>query len=191
MFCAALQLAMAVWIDRFGFRDRPPNVLDLRLANDILLLCESEHVAIWLLDNLVRCCSHVGVLLNMDKTGILRTEAQPPSQLSTPNGLVVDILSGLTSHKWLGCQLSSKGSANTQKDVEFRLKAASRPLIKKNRQALCDRRVSILEPLKYFRGKSFHPFHALQRAIRNPHFRFTPNGCGVSEVCPTNCGSSI
>ena len=123
LFCAGLQLAMAVWRGDAGLisldlRDGSPNPLDLRFADDILLLCNSGDEASWLLDHLVRCCSHVGLLLNMDKTTkILTTEAQPPSQLFTPNGLVVDILSGLTSHKWLGCQLSSMGSANTQNDV--------------------------------------------------------------------------
>ena len=154
LFCVALQLAMVVWRGDVGlyvwiFVTAPPISWIFDLLATFYCFAALNTKPVGCLTILVRRCSHVGLLLNMDKTKILTSEAQPPSQLSTRNGLVVDILSGLTSHNWLGCQVSSMGSANTQNDVEFHLNAASHAF-HANRPALCDRRVSILERLNIF-----------------------------------------
>ena len=148
LYCATFQLAVAGWRGDAGLigldlRDGSFNLLDFRLADDIFATLNTKAVGC------LTICSAVVVTLAcclMWTTMILTTEAQPPSQLYTPNGLVVDILSGLTSHKWLGCQLSSMGSADTQNNVQFHLNAASRASYA-NRHALCDRSVSILERL--------------------------------------------
>ena len=100
-FVRARQLAMLAWrgdavLIGLVPPDGSPNLLDLRFADDMLSFSNSGHEASWWLDNLVRCCSHVGLLLNMDKTKIASIEAKAPSQLFTPSGPVVDILSDAT-----------------------------------------------------------------------------------------------
>ena len=108
------------------FGDGLPELLDLRFADDLLLFARSAQDAAKLLDDLVRCCSGVGLRLNVTKTKIVTSEAQAPAQLLTPAGSIVDILPPDASHKWLGCLLSSKGSRASSADVDFHLQAASR-----------------------------------------------------------------
>ena len=113
LFCAVLQAALAIWrqsVESLGldFGDGLPALLDLRFADDLLLFAKSARDAAVLLDELVRCCSLVGLCLNATKTKVLTTEAQAPSRLLTLSGHVVDILSPDDSHKWLGCMLSCR-----------------------------------------------------------------------------------
>ena len=124
-------------------------LLDLRLANDVLIFAKFRQEISLLLDELVRQCARVGLILNAKKTKILTTEAQAPCQLTTPAGMSVDVLSGLSTHKWLGSLLSSRGSGHTAADVEFHLSSASRAFYA-NRQTLCDKNVSILHRLRCF-----------------------------------------
>ena len=49
--------------------------------------------------NLVENHAPVGLQLNVQKTDILTTQAQPPSQLQTPNGLIISVLDRESSHK--------------------------------------------------------------------------------------------
>ena len=103
LFCAVLQAALAIWrqsVESLGldFGDGFPALLDLRFADDLLLFAKSARDAAVLLDELVRCCSHVGLCLRATKTKVLTTEAQPPSRLLTLSGHVVEILSPDDSH---------------------------------------------------------------------------------------------
>ena len=88
---------MGMWrrtVGRFGLDlgDGGPTLLDLRFADDILIFATTYIDAGLLLDELVACLSQVGLVLNIDKTKVMTTEAQPPSFLSTPAGLQIEIL---------------------------------------------------------------------------------------------------
>ena len=61
----------------------------------------------------------------------------------------MEILSGGTTHRWLGCLVSDEGSGNTTADVDFHLQSAPRAF-HANRHILCDRIVSVLDRLKFF-----------------------------------------
>ena len=74
-----------------------PTLLDLRFA-DILIFATTYIDAGLLLDELVMCLSHVGLILNTDETKVMTTEAQPPSFLSTPAGLNIEILDQKSCH---------------------------------------------------------------------------------------------
>ena len=66
------------------------------------------------------------LVLNTTKTDIITTEAQAPSLSMTPAGLNVEMLSGMSTHQWLGCPMSRLGSLNSAADVEFHVRTASR-----------------------------------------------------------------
>ena len=154
LFCAVLQTALSEWrqsVASFGldFGDGLPELLDLRFADDLLLFARSAQDAAKLLDDLVRCCSGVGLRLNVTKTKIVTSEAQAPAQLLTHAGSIVDILPPDASHKWLGCLLSSKGSRASSADVDFHLQAASRAFFA-NKQILLDRNVCLKQRLEFF-----------------------------------------
>ena len=89
LFCAVLQAALSAWrqsVEFLGldFGDGLPPLLDLRFADDLLLFANSANDAAQMLDELVRCCSAVGLRLNARKTKVLTTEAQAPPKLITP-----------------------------------------------------------------------------------------------------------
>ena len=72
LFCAVLEMAMGVWRGRdgrlgLGLGDGGPTLLDLRFADDILIFATTYIDAGLLLDELVTCLSHVGLILNTDK----------------------------------------------------------------------------------------------------------------------------
>ena len=124
--------------------DGGPTFLDLRLADDILIFATTYIDAGLLLDELVVCLSLVGLVLNTDKTKV-----QPPSFLSTPAGLRVEILDHQSCHKWLGCMLSMPTVIKKRHDVDQQLQAASKPFFC-HRATLCDRNVSLGKRLRYF-----------------------------------------
>ena len=51
-------------------------------------------------DALVTCLEQVGLKLNASKTKIARTQAQPPSTLTTPPGCKLEVLQQTKTHKW-------------------------------------------------------------------------------------------
>ena len=75
--------------------------------------------------------------------------AQPPSQLQTPNGLTISVLDRESSHKWLGCMLTTSTVQTTTCDVECRLQAAAKAF-NANRWILCDPKVLIAQKIEYF-----------------------------------------
>ena len=82
LFSAVQQWAMRKWrLDvenaHYGIdlQDDLPKLLDLRFADDILLLARTAHEALFLLESLLQEFEEVGLLLNGDKTVVLTNEA--------------------------------------------------------------------------------------------------------------------
>ena len=86
----------------------------------------------------VQCLGRVGLVLNLSKTKLLTTQAQPPDQLLFDLDTCIDVIHGDATHKWLGCQLSMSGDQVA--DVEYHLQAASRAFWA-NQWVLCDRQM--------------------------------------------------
>ena len=154
LFCCVLQVALVAWRNDVGhlgidFQDGLAKLLDLRFADDILLFAMTRDEAARILDAIVQALAAVGLLLNPTKTKVLTTEAQPPSTLSTPNGLVVDVLNREDSHKWLGCLLCTKSEGNHAVDTDHHVQAAFKAFFA-NRWLLCDQKVSLRDRLRYF-----------------------------------------
>ena len=154
LFCSVLEMSMANWRDemeRLGLdlRDGGRSLLDLRFADDILIFGTDYHVIGVLLDKLVENLAAVGLQLNALKTKVLTTQAQPPSQLQTPNGLTISVLDRESSHKWFGCMLTTSTVQTTTCDVECRLQAAAKAF-NANRWILCDPKVSIAQKIEFF-----------------------------------------
>ena len=154
LFCSVLQLAMGRWrsqVEHLGLNlgDGMLHLLDLRFADDILLFRESAQAVGSMRDPFVACLEQVGLKLNASKTKVLTTQAQPPSTLTTPAGLELEVLEPTNSHKWLGCLLSTANTGNRQQDMNYRLQNASRAF-QANRWILCDKNVSIALRLKFF-----------------------------------------
>ena len=110
---------------------------------------KNYHVIGVLLDKLVENLAAVGLQLNAQKTKVLTTQARPPSQLQTPNGLTISVLDRESSNKWLGCMLTTSTVRTTTCDVECRLQAAAKTF-NANRWILCDPKVSIAQKIEYF-----------------------------------------
>ena len=130
-------------------RDGGRSLLDLRFANNVLILGTDDHVVGVALNKFVENLAAVGLQLNPQKTKVLTTQAQPPSQLQTPNGLTISVLDRESSHKWLGCMLTTSTVQTTTCDVECRVQAAAK-VFNANRWILCDPKVSIARKIEYF-----------------------------------------
>ena len=154
LFSSVLEMAMACWrasVEDLGLdlRAGGPALLDFRFADDILIFGTSYHVIGTLLDKLVENLAAVGLQLKVDKTKILTSQAQPPQSLQTPNGLTITIIDQESSHKWLGCMLTTTLEKSTTCDVGHRLQSAAK-IFNANRWILCDTRVAIAKRLEYF-----------------------------------------
>ena len=129
---------------------------------------------------LVENLAPVGLQLNTQKTKVLTTQTQPPSQLQTPNGLVISVLDRESSHKWLGCMFTTAPVQTTTCDVECRLQAAARAF-NANRWILCDPKVSIRQTLTL--TLNLHacrqPIWAQVRQVK-PTSKYNTNNYGVS-----------
>ena len=157
LFTAVLQWAMRSWrasVGQVGFDlgDGLPRLLDLRLADDILLFCRSAQETRATVDSVVWHLANVGLILNAEKAVILTTEAQPPPHIQLADGQFVAVLPRHMPHKWLGCMFSAVGGAtSTNNDLNHHLGAASRALFA-NGWILRDRNVSLCSRLKYFQA---------------------------------------
>ena len=87
-------------------RDGLCHLLDLRFADDILVFSSSGEEIGMLLDSLVSELAKVGLVLNASKTVVLTSQAQGPTQITTPTGLVIKVVPRSSAQKWLGCMLS-------------------------------------------------------------------------------------
>ena len=146
-------MAMACWhasVEDLGLdlRHGGPALFDFRFADDILIFGTSYHVIRALLDKLVENLAAVGLQLNVDKTKILTSQAQPPQRLQTPNGLTISIIDQESSHKWFGCMLTTTLEKSTTCDVDDRLQSASK-IFNANRWILCDIPVASAKRLEY------------------------------------------
>ena len=154
LFCSVLQLAMEDWrcdVSNNGLDlgDGGPPLLDLRFADDILLFAGSAEQLGYMLDKLVTLLGKVGLKLNAAKTKVLTTQAQPPKTLTTRAGLEIGVLDQSSSHKWLGCMLSTANAGRRQDDIDHRLQSAARAF-HVHKWILCDKMVSMASRLKFF-----------------------------------------
>ena len=150
LFCAVIQFAMRKWRLRVGdlgfdLSDGMPHLIDLRLANDILLFARSALEMGKLLDGLVAELSEVGLLLNADKTVVLTSQSQLPSTITTGHWITLKVLPGNVAQKWLGCMLTAYGSEQKSLDLQCHLQHADT-----NKWILEDRKVPISQRLRYF-----------------------------------------
>ena len=125
LFCSVLQLAMGRWrnqVEHFGLNlvDGMSHLLDLRFAGDILFRGGSAQAVGSMLHALVACLEQAGLKLNASKTKVLTTQTQPPSTLTTPAGLELEVLERTKSHKWFGCLLSMINMGTRQQDMNYR-----------------------------------------------------------------------
>ena len=95
------------------FHDGYPPLLDLQFADDILAFNETAEGAASLLDALITTLDKIGFILNVSKTVILTTEAQPPDHITTPAGHTIVVKDSFGTQKWLGSGLSSSRSLVT------------------------------------------------------------------------------
>ena len=95
--------------------------MDLRFADDILLLANSGPELAQILDKFVKAVGKVGLRLNVDKTVILTNEAQPPNTLVTKDGLILKVLERNQRQKWLGCILTACGSMMQHLDLAYHM----------------------------------------------------------------------
>ena len=63
----------------FGLGDGGPPLMDLRLADDLLLVASTRSAGLELLDALISELSMAGLILNDEKTKVITNEAQAPS----------------------------------------------------------------------------------------------------------------
>ena len=151
LFRAATRYGPVSRVEHFGLNlgDGMSHLLDLSFADDILLFGESAQAVGSMLNALVTCLEQVGLKLKASKTKVLTTQAQPPSTLTTPAGLELEVLEQTKTHKWLGCILSTLNMGNRQQDMNYSLQNASRAF-QANKWILCDKNVSIALRLKFF-----------------------------------------
>ena len=134
--------------------DGGPPLLDLRFADDILLFAGSAEQLGYMLDKLVTSLGKVGLKLNAAKTKVLTTQAQPPKTLTTRAGLEIGVLDQSSSHKWLGCMLSTANAGRRQDDIDHRLQSAARAF-HVHKWILCDKMVSMASRLKFFDAMNY------------------------------------
>ena len=91
----------------------------------------------------------VGLKLNAAKTKVLTTQVQPPKTLTTRAGLEIAVLDQSSSHKWLGCMLSTENAGKRPDDIDHRLQSAARAF-HVHKWILCDKVVSMASPLRFF-----------------------------------------
>ena len=94
-------------------------------------------------------CRIAGSSRAWNKTKVMTTEAQPPSFLSTPAGLQIEILEQQSCHKWLGCMWCMPPVNKKRHDVDQHLQAASKAFFC-HRATLYDRNILIGKRLPYF-----------------------------------------
>jgi len=148
LFCCLLEWAMARWqrmsgTAGFDLGDGLRRLLDLRFADDVVFFAKSQEEAAVLLTSLVDELATGGLMMNADKTVVLTTEAQPPDTLLLPSGVRIKRVS---SHKWLGCILSTDA---VKHDQEYHLQAATRAFYA-SRWVFTAKHVSISSRLNYF-----------------------------------------
>jgi hypothetical protein len=154
LFTAVLEHAMRRWrlrVEHLGFdlMDGGNNLLELRLADDILVFAGSELLAWMPLDTLAMELSDVGLVLNSDKTVALTNQAQPPATTTTPNGICINVVPRDAAHKWIGCFLSFSSESHHAADVNHHIQTATKAFYA-NRAILCMQNTSVKLRLRYF-----------------------------------------
>ena len=107
---------------RLDLRNSGPPLLDLRFADDILLLAGSTKQLGYMLDKLVRSLGKVGLKLNAVKTKALATQRQPPKTMTTRAGLEM----GTTRCSINGRMFSTENAGRRQDDIDHGLQSGAR-----------------------------------------------------------------
>ena len=94
-------------------------LLELRFADDVLIIAKTREEAQNLLDSLLGHLEAAGLVLNTSKAVALTTETQPPSFIQFRDSHMIKVLGHTESHKWLGCMLSACPGQDS--DVEYRM----------------------------------------------------------------------
>ena len=175
LFCAALELAMSEWRAAnpqggIDLADVLVRLLDLRLADDVLIFANTKEKAQNLLDSLVRHLAAAGLMLNTSNTVALTTEAQPPSFIQVGNSHMIKVLGHAESHRWLGCMLCACPGQDS--DVEYHLQQAAKAF-QKHRWMLQCQDCSIKHRLRYFEAivSSTACFAAEHRPLYRKHLQ--------------------
>ena len=127
-FACVLQWALRSWrarVEHYGlnFEDGMAPLLDLRFADDLLLLTASKEKIIFMLGEVIGALQDVGLVLNAFKSFVLTTEVQPPTSVRLQNGAEVSVLPRDCGHKWLGYFLTTKNVQGPTLDVNIICKA--------------------------------------------------------------------
>ena len=179
LFCVVLEIATRKWTHAFGqagidFMDGGPNELDLRFADDILILARLRQDLGQLIDSLMIHLEQVGLLLNAERTVVVTNEAQPPQFLATTADCKLQSCSGMSV-----LHVDSRGDTITTIDFEYHLQQVS--IFSANRWILLDRSVSISKRLTYFNavvspvasfGSGHRAIYNSQLATLDVQFRF-------------------
>lgn len=123
-------------------------MLDLRFADDILLLAGFAKQFGYMFDKLVLSLWKIGLKLNAVETMVVTTQAPPPTTLTT-RPFFEDWNVGPSRHKCLGCIFSTANASKRQDDIDYRLKCAVRGF-HVHKRILCDKMVSMVSRLTYF-----------------------------------------
>ena len=89
------------------------------------------------------------------------------ANVQTPNGLIISVFDRESSHKWLGCMLTTSTVQTTTCDVECRLRAAAAAVktFNASKWILCDPKDSISQKIEYF-DRVFSPIACLAAGHR-------------------------
>ena len=96
---SVLEMSLANWRNEMehlslDLRDGGRSLLDLRFADDTMLFGTNCHVIGVPLSKVLlnkKYFAAVGLQWNVEKTKVVTTQAQPPLQLQTPNGLIISL----------------------------------------------------------------------------------------------------
>ena len=141
-FCSVLSIAIKIWRARvehacIGLDDDTKLLLDLRFADDLLLLGNTAANAALQLDEICAALGTVGLILNSAKTKV---------RTSRKGGLVVQIFRRDEAHKWLGCKMSKRQSNFAEDD--FHCRSACKAFCA-NTRIFCDRTVFLQHRLHF------------------------------------------
>ena len=150
LFSAVLEWAMRDWKAHgrglgIVLQENQNPLVDLTFADDVLMFAASVEQSLDMLRCLVDALRKVGPILNVSKTKLLTTQAQPPDHLWLDVQTKIDVL--LTSHRWLGCCLGLPEDQDV--DVELHLTAPACAFWA-YKWILCDKHVPVELRIEYF-----------------------------------------
>ena len=127
-------------------------LINTRYADDVLFYAKSFEELISMTESLMISLQHIGLILNTQKTKILR--CNPSMDESTLNFVEIEdgfvkVLSDDESHRYLGRLLSISASSRWNIECRNRIRAAW-AAFHKHKSVLLEHQLSIKLRLKYF-----------------------------------------